>query len=164
MLLLLILYHFHVMVAPAIGRPHGTFWHKDKSSSFIRSGGGDSDCVRFDPSTGETIFYREQLEQATAVRKSFCFRQLYYNIQDYEVSLEKEYRLPSGGKIWDSFGLDINSTAFFYLELCYDDFLSSKLSSIKFSKDLQEASTPMSTLASLGLVRLEQTELSTETS
>ncbi|GAA5898882.1 hypothetical protein JCM6882_004022 [Rhodosporidiobolus microsporus] len=65
---------------------------------------------------------------------------MYYSDKNYSLSFEREYRLPTGGKLWESVAVDINATTFFYVELCYEDVLLSKISSIGFDKDAQDAS------------------------
>ncbi|GAA5987550.1 hypothetical protein JCM11641_007183 [Rhodosporidiobolus odoratus] len=109
-----------------------------------------SSCVKVHPSSNEVVFLREEFEKTTIAKKEFCFRRLFYEDYDYSVRYEREYAIPSGGKLWDSFALDINSTSFFYGELCYEDLVQSKFGLISFDKDLNDVSRQV-TVAQAGL-------------
>ncbi|GAA5898867.1 hypothetical protein JCM6882_004018 [Rhodosporidiobolus microsporus] len=141
-------------VAPVLSHGHGDL-KKHQPTLFDQLSG--SACVKSDPSTGEVVFRREEFNKATAARRQWCFRVMYYNDKDYSLSFEREYRLPTGGKLWDAFALDINSTTFFYVELCYEDVLLSKFSSISFDKDVQDASRDLVAIdsgATIGVAKL----------
>ncbi|BGP18935.1 hypothetical protein JCM10213_005478 [Rhodosporidiobolus nylandii] len=99
-----------------------------------------SSCVGKHPSSGAPVFRREHFDKSTVLKREWCFRKLYYSDLDYAVSYENELLLPSGGKLWDSFALDVNSTTYLYLELCYEDYELSKFELLSFDEEIQDVS------------------------
>ncbi|GAA5953735.1 hypothetical protein JCM10213_001953 [Rhodosporidiobolus nylandii] len=99
-----------------------------------------SSCVGKHPASGAPVFHREHFEKRTLLKREWCFRKLYYSDFDYAVSYENELLLPAGGKLWNSFAVDVNSTTYFYLELCYEDYELSKFKLLSFDEEIQDVS------------------------